>query len=278
MSKAPGRVVQAAIGYLGDCTGKPIFYGRQRELNNLPIEPRTVAIEDVRPIQGEVSLDREGFALARHTSKVADFFDRAEVGSTYMRELEELLKEVTGAAKVVASAGGVLRRSERAPGFMKDGSTVPARFAHCDYSANYQGSAFWIERMLPAEEARERLGRRFAIYNLWRALSEPPQDAPLAVCDARSVAPADIVLSDCVIDPPGAPELKFENAVFNYNPAHRWCYFSGMTRGEVLVFKGFDSDPARATCVPHCAFDDPSCPPGAPPRESIDVRAFAFFD
>ena len=47
---------------------------------------------------------------------------------------------------------------------------------------------------------------------------------------------------------------------------------------EVLVFKGYDSDQGRATCVAHSAFDDPSCPEGSLPRESIDVRAFAFFD
>lgn len=273
-----GRVVQASIGYLGDCAGKPIFYGRQRELNNLPIEQRTVTIEDARPIQHEVSLDREGFALVRGQTRVGDFFDPAQVREIYMRELEALLKEITGAAKVVASPGSVLRRSERSPGFGQNGSTVPARFAHCDYSANHEGSAFWIERMLAPDEAKARLSRHFAIYNLWRVLSEPPQDAPLAVCDARSVAREDIVWSDCVIDPPGAPELKFENAVFHYSPEHCWCYFPAMTRDEVLVFKGFDSDPARATCVPHSAFDDPSCPPDAPPRESIDVRAFAFFD
>jgi hypothetical protein len=278
MAEARGRVVESAMGFLGDCTGKPIFYGRQRELNNLPIVQAQVQVEDVRPIQDQVSLDREGFQLARHESRVTDFFDRAEVGSVYMRELEALLMQVTGAAKVVASPGGVLRRSERSPGFGKDGSTVPARFAHCDYSANPAGSSFWIERMLAPEEARERLGRRFAIYNLWRALSEPPQDAPLAVCDARTVGPEDVVWSDCVIDPPGAPELKFENCVFRHSPAHRWCYFPDMTRDEVLIFKGYDSDPARATGVPHSAFDDPGCPPGSPPRESIDVRAFAFFD
>jgi hypothetical protein len=30
--------------------------------------------------------------------------------------------------------------------------------------------------------------------------------------------------------------------------------------------------------VPHVAFDDPSCPPDAPPRESIDDRVVAIFD
>ncbi len=275
---AGARSVPSQISFLGDCTGKPIFYGRQRDLNNLPLEPQAVCVEDVRPLAGQVSLDREGFVLASHTSAVADFFDPAQVRETYMRELEDLLVRLTGAVKVVASPGGVLRRSERSPEFGKGGSTVPARFAHCDYSGNPAGSSFWIEKMLPADESRERIGRRFAIYSIGGAPGAPPQDAPLAVCDARTVAPGDVVCSDCVIDPPGAPELKFENSVFRYNPDHRWCYFPGMTRDEVLVFKGFDSDPARATGVPHAAFDDPSCPEGAPPRASIDVRAFAFFD
>jgi hypothetical protein len=271
-------VVESTISYLGPCTGKPIFYGRRRELNNLPLEPRAVRVEDVRPISGQVSLDVEGFAITRHASTVSDFFDPARVRETYMRELEELLMDVTGAVKAVASPGGVVRRSERSPDFGKAGSTVPARFAHCDYSQNPAGSSFWIERMLSPDEAAERLRKRFAIYNLWRPLSDPPQDAPLGLCDARSVAPADRVWSDCVIDPPGAPALKFENSVFRHSPAHRWCYFRGMRRDEVLVFKGYDSDPARATGVPHSAFDDPSCPPGAQPRASIDVRLFAFFD
>ena len=272
------RVVQSEISYLGACTGKPIFYGRQRELNNLPLQPWAVTVEDVRPLQDHVSLDREGFALVCHTSTVVDFFDPIEVREIYMREMEQLLMDITGASKVAASAGGVLRRSERSPEFGKGGSTTPARFAHCDYNASHGGSRFWIEKMLPPDEAKARLRGRFAIYNLWRALSDPPQDAPLAVCDARTVAPEDVVCSDCVIDPPGAPELRFENSVFRHNPRHRWCYFPDMTADEVLVFKGFDSDPGRASGVPHAAFTDPSCGDDAPPRASIDVRAFAFFD
>jgi hypothetical protein len=67
-------------------------------------------------------------------------------------------------------------------------------------------------------------------------------------------------------------------STFQYNAGHRWCYFSDMTRDEVLVFKAFDSDPSRASGVPHVAFTDPTCPPDAPARESIDARFIAFFD
>ena len=64
-----------------------------------------------------------------------------------------------------------------------------------------------------------------------------------------------------------------------HNPAHEWFYFPQMERHEALVFKVFDSDaskPSRFTA--HSAFDDPGTPAGAPPRESIETRTFAFFD
>jgi hypothetical protein len=273
---AQGRIVESTIGYLGECVGKPVF-GMRHDLNNLPLVTAPVTVEDVRPIRDQLSLDVEGFVLADHETAVTDFTDRAEVARVYMRELEELLMELTGASKVAASAGGVLRRGERSPDFMKGGFTTPARFAHCDYSQNPAGSTYWTEPLLNDEERERYRGGRLAIYNLWRALTPPPQDAPLACADARTVAAEDRVWSDCIIAPP-PPEIRFENSVFRPNPAHRWCYFKDMTPAEVLVFKGYDSDPARAAGVPHCAFDDPSCPPDAPARESIDVRAFAFFD
>ncbi len=272
------RILETTITYLGPCQGKPIYHGRRKDLDNLPLEARAVRVEDVRSASDSFSLDREGFALVPHRSAVGDFFDPALVRDIYLRELEELVRRLTGAAKVVAFTGGVIRRSERSPGFGKDGTTVPGRFAHCDFSPNPAGSSFWVERMLPREEAKERLGRRFAIYTLWRVLSDPPQDTPLAVCDARSVGPHDQVCSDCVVDPEGEQAFSFENSMFRYDPSHRWCYFSNMTRDELLVFKGFDSDRGRATSVPHAAFDDPGCPPDAPPRESMDQRAIAFFD
>jgi len=52
-----------------------------------------------------------------------------------------------------------------------------------------------------------------------------------------------------------------------------------MQRDEALVFKTYDSaTDGRARFVPHTSFDDPTAPADAPPRRSIEVRAFAFFD
>ncbi len=123
------------------------------------------------------------------------------------------------------------------------------------------------------DEADALIARRFAIIQVWRAIAEPIERDPLAIADARSLAPGDFI----------AAERRFPDRVgeiyqFKYNPAHRWTWFSRMTREEALVFKVYDSaTDGRARWGAHASFDDPATPPGAPPRQSIEIRAFAFF-
>ena len=63
-----------------------------------------------------------------------------------------------------------------------------------------------------------------------------------------------------------------------FRPDHRWFYFPEMRRDESLGFKVFDSaKDGRARFTPHTSFTDPASPPNAPARQSIEVRAFAFF-
>jgi hypothetical protein len=67
--------------------------------------------------------------------------------------------------------------------------------------------------------------------------------------------------------------------MMTFNPAHRWFYFPRMLAGETLLIKGFDSmTDGRARFTAHAAFIDPTTPPDAPPRESIEARALLFFD
>ncbi|MGB3795304.1 MAG: hypothetical protein WA957_03265 [Alteraurantiacibacter sp.] len=44
-----------------------------------------------------------------------------------------------------------------------------------------------------------------------------------------------------------------------------------------LVFKTSESDPLRAQLMPHGAFDNPSAPPDAPPRISLEMRGTAYW-
>ncbi len=124
---------------------------------------------------------------------------------------------------------------------------------------------------------KNRPFRRFTQFNVWRAISPPPQDIPLAVCDAQSVAPADLVIGDAVFDHYGVPDWSAESTLVRANSAHRWNYFSNMRDDEALVFVCKDSEAGRPQNVPHCAFDDPSSPPDAAPRASIEMRAMAYW-
>ncbi|KAJ8138623.1 hypothetical protein OY671_008164, partial [Metschnikowia pulcherrima] len=104
-----------------------------------------------------------------------------------------------------------------------------------------------------------------------------PQDVPSASCDARTSARDDSIEADAVFDEEGKPEWSFEGSVVAHNAAHRWHYFPASTRDEAISFKTNDTEEGRAHHVPHVAFDSPDCPPDAPPRVSIEMRATAWW-
>jgi hypothetical protein len=79
--------VTAELNYLAQTPGKPRTYAfdpppGEPKSTALP-EPHNVAIFDARLIAGNLSLDREGFALVRHPTIVKDFYDDKEVRSVY---------------------------------------------------------------------------------------------------------------------------------------------------------------------------------------------------
>ena len=239
---------------------------------NMESAPHDVVIRDARPIADRLDLDREGFRLVAHKSGVRDYRDPEHVAKYQPREVEELVKDLTGAAKVFG-IGPMLRFGEASAENKGRFNSHPARFVHADY---VDETIHWLFDLWP--DVRVEDYRRFASYNVWRTFTPPPQDIPLAVCDARSVAPGDAVDAMAVMDPQGRPPMRNVTSVYHPNPDHLWYYFRDMTVDEVIVFKQHDSDPARAHRVPHSAFSDPSCPPGVPPRGSAETRILAVFD
>ena len=116
-------------------------------------------------------------------------------------------------------------------------------------------------------------GQRFALVNLWRPIRGPVQESPLAFCDAGSIAAVDFVTADLVY-----PDRVGEIYQFRHRPEHRWYYFPRLAVDEALLIKCYDSatdGPARFTA--HSAFDDPTSPADAPPRESIEVRTLVLY-
>lgn len=265
--------IEAPLTYLVNTDVMPVTYatpaGADRIENEGNYTDHTCTIHDARPIADGFTLDREGFALVPHPTKVEDFYDEDETEKVYVPELEELVKAHSGASRVVVF--DLTRRSDSED--IRDARMVrgPAGRVHNDYTDISAPKR--VRELMPADEAEDLLTRRYAIINVWRPVLGPVESSPLALCDARSIAADELVTTERrAKDRVG----QVQHAL--YNPDHRWFYFPLQTRDEAMLIKCFDSEldgPARFTV--HSAFDDPTTPPGAAPRESIEARTFAFF-
>jgi hypothetical protein len=267
--------VEAELNYLGPSPERPRYYAYEPDANDpppvMPLEPHRLPIHDLRPLSRELSLDLQGFALAEHRSAVRDFWDDEEVRRVYYPEAEAVIKQVTGASRVFIF-DHLQRR--RVPGLVdrsrRGGPRQPATRVHVDHTDR---SGPQRVRDLMGDEAEELLKGRVQVINLWRPiLDEPLRDAPLAVCDSRTVASDDLIPSDLVYR-----ERVGETYSVKFNPAHTWYYVPEMRRSEALLLKIADTrTDISARFMPHTSFTDPTTPPDAPPRESIEIRTLVF--
>jgi hypothetical protein len=263
--------VEAPMNYLVPMSERPRNYAMEPPpgvpRSNAAHEPHLVAIRDARPIVGQVSLDGEGFGFLEYRSALWDFDNEDEIRGVYYPECEALVKRVTGADRVFIF-DHTLRR--RIPGHedRRDGPRQPALRVHVDHTATSGPQR--VRDFFP-DEAEELLKGRVQVINLWRPIHHRVQDAPLAVCDARSVAANDLVPSDLVY-----AHRTGETYSVTYNPEHRWFYLSKMWPDEAVLIKCFDSRTDRARFAPHSAFLNPAASPEAPPRESIEIRTLVF--
>src|SRR6266705_3514074 len=112
---------------------------------------------EIRNARNEkVALEKNGFQLVGHETAVRDFFDPEQLKSVYYPEVEHLVKELSGAKRVVV-------------------------FDHT---------------LRMGDEAERLLRRRFAIIQVWRAIGKPIQANPLAILDSRSLVPEDLLVAE----------------------------------------------------------------------------------
>jgi len=181
--------------------------------------------------------------------------------------MERFVAEATGAEKVVVF-DHTIRVAERA---VERGLRAPVQMVHNDYTD--KSGPQRVRDLLPPEEAEARLKHRFVEINVWRPIKGPVQAWPLALADASSIGPADVIPADLIY-----ADRTGEILYGIYNPNHRWNYVSRMERHEATLIKCFDSlKDGRARFSLHTAFEDPTTAPDAPPRESIEIRTLAFF-
>ncbi len=279
------------------------------------LEDREMAIIDARKLapSEQPTLAANGFELLEWptANPDLDFLDHGAVVRAYYPECVEIVRGATGAGAVAAfdhnvrSATGKSGKLRIAGGQQVQG---PAHLVHGDYTLTsaprrlrdlarspalndtYRTVLAEGETLLDPEAVERAIGGgRFAIVNVWRNITrEPVATRPLALCDAASVHPEELVVFEIHY-----PDRVGENYFAKHDPRHRWVYWSAMTRDEALLIKQWDSagemarsGGARAdsdgegrpcTFSFHSAFEDSATPPDAPDRWSIEVRCAALF-
>lgn len=262
----PRAAVTGGVQYIEPSAQKPYAAytyepGGASETNAV-FTPYAVTIRNARLRESAASLDLQGFQLVRAANDVRDHDDERQLLSLGRAEAADLVKAVTGANTVLVFDHTVRRRTPDAP-------RQPSVRVHNDYT---DASAPRRVRELLGAEAETLLRRRVAFINVWRPIRHPAHDRPLALCDARSVAPEDWIAQDVIY-----PERRGEIYGVRYNPAHRWFYYPAMTPDEAVLLKCYDSRADVARFTPHTSFIDPAAPVDAPPRESVEYRAIAFY-
>lgn len=290
--------------------------GSDGGIEGVVLEERQMTIHNARLLNGEErrSVDTNGFELLSQPLQRPDlnFFDHQEVIQDYYRECEQVVREVTGAPYVAAfdhnvrSAAGKQSKRRIHGGQQVQG---PAHIAHGDYTLTSAPERLQqlakppscndtlgsiIDQghsLLDPEQVEQTLdeGGRFAIINVWRNIAEEPVAThPLALCDAQSVRPEDLTVFEIHYQ-----DRVGENYFSKHSLRHQWYTYPAMTRDEALLIKQWDSagslarskggqsdsDDPQAPCTFsfHTAFKDPSTPPDAPERWSIEVRCVVLF-
>lgn len=265
-------VIEATVNYVQNNGEKLFTYtgapGGNDKRSGGTYDPRTVKIHNGRLETDRFVLDRDGFRFVGHPTRMRDFYDEDEIRRVYYPEMVELIKAESGAKRVVVFDHTLRTADDELREAMKIREVV--RRAHNDYT---EWSGPQRVRDIVPDEAEDLLKRRFAIVQVWRPIRHPVETFPLAICDARSVAFDDFIISERIYQ-----DRKGQTYACAYNPNHHWYWFPRMRREEALVFKVYDSQKEGvARWTAHTAFEDPTTPPNARPRESIEIRTLAFF-
>ena len=266
--------VKATLNYSVDNGRPPDYYFYEPDtpvdLNPPGTDSHEMKIHDGWPRVHQFSADKEGFSLGAFPPSFKTFDDEATVRGAFYQQVIAFVKSQTGAKRVEVFDHTIRKRL---PADLKVQTTVqrPAvLLVHSDYTVK---SGPQRVRDLFPDEADSLLSKRVAFFNVWKPLYEKVEELPLAMCDASTHAQDDMLIM----------ELKYrertgEIYVMRHSDKHQWYYFPKMTPDQALLLKTYDSETdGRARFMGHTAFEDPTTPPGALKRESIEVRTMAFF-
>jgi hypothetical protein len=290
--------------------------GSDADWLGVDLEAQQMPIHDARQRSDadRCTLAANGFEMA--TQPLADpdinFFDLDQVVRGYYPQCADLVRDASGANIVVAfdhnvrSAVGKQSKRRITGGQQVQG---PAHVVHGDYTLTSAPQR--LQDLTKPPTANDTLRKylsegdtlldeaavaqaiesgRFAIINVWRNIAhEPVATDPMALCDAASVRPEDLVVFEIHYS-----DRVGENYFAKHSDTHQWYTYPGLTRDEALLIKQWDSagelarsnggkadvvgPDAPCTFSFHSAFEDTTVPEDAPDRWSLEVRCAALYD
>lgn len=270
----PVNTVHAAMNYSVD-NGRPIdyyFYQPQGspELNPPGTDTHAVAVHDGWAEVAQLSVDKQGFELHEFHGQFTEFDDEAQIRQVFYRQVIDHVKRHTGAREVVVFDYTIRKRMPADLKVQTEAQRPAVLLVHSDYTVL---SGPQRVRDVMKDRAESLLQNRVAFYNVWKPLYQRVEELPLAMIDAQTHAPEDLLRMDLKYS-----DRTGEIYVMRHNPQHRWVYFPHMQAHQALLLKTYDSSTdGRCRFMGHSAFEDPNTPPDAATRESIEVRTMAFF-
>lgn len=226
-----------------------------------------VSITNARNTGEEFSVDQQGFQVVKFNSQHHDFDNTDSTSDVYYKDVEQLIKERTGAAHAFVFDHTVRKGI---PG----SNRRPAHHVHNDYT-NETGITVAEERLGP-EILESMAGKRMIQINVWKSINGTVKRSPLAFADASSIEYQDLVKTEIHFK---NPDMIGEIFAVRQNAEQRWLYFADITESEAILIKGYDTDLSGvARFTPHSAFEYPDQDETAAARHSIEARAYAFYD
>lgn len=268
--------VKASMNYSVD-NGRPIdyyFYDPGSSTDFTPNPPGTdthdVAIHDGWDEVDQLSVDKEGFELHDFGAEFAQFDNEDLVREVFYQQVISYVKRHTGAKDVLVFDHTIRKRMPADLKVQTEVQRPAVMLVHSDYTVI---SGPQRVRDLMKAAAEPLLQKRVAFYNVWKPLYNRVEELPLAMIDAQTHDPADLVRMDLKYS-----DRTGEIYVMRHNPKHRWLYFPHMEAKHALLLKTYDScTDGRCRFMGHSAFEDPTSPADAAKRESIEIRTMAFF-
>lgn len=255
---------RASINFMRNRTDGGIFSASNPSITRMDFAPVDLELRNMRELDRMPSLEEEGFTLVNHELD-GDWTDRTWLDAQFVPDCLQLVKRLTGAHVALNMYFPIQRSSQPSAG-----ASPPANFLHIDQT-----------REIYTPQAREKaaghgyeLGRKAAIYNVWKAVSPPPQAMPLAMCDQRAIPTSEHVVGMTIEGSKHTPHvgMAVPDAPF---PLY---YVPDMQIDESLVFLAVNLVEGSNLGVPHVAIVPPGGNHGLPERRSVELRVLALFD